>query len=224
MGFYVAKAYFVAGTDTDVGKTFVSVGLLQALNAAGKTTVAMKPVAAGTNADGKNEDAVALMAAMSANLPYQQVNPVLFDEPIAPHIAAEKAGKRMNAERLVGFARGLAMQPQDVLLIEGAGGWLCPINNKETLADVAKRLNCPVILVVGVRLGCLNHALLSVESIRAAGLPLAGWVANCVDPKMLNAEENIQALRQRIPASCLGVVPQCDPQEVMDYLQVAALI
>lgn len=224
MGCYVAKTVFVAGTDTDVGKTFISVALLRALQAAGKTTLAMKPVAAGTNANGQNDDALALMQAMSAQLSYPQVNPVVFAPPIAPHIAAAQAGKRISAERLVGFARGLAMMPHDIMLIEGAGGWLCPINNKETMADMAQRLTAPVILVVGMRLGCLNHALLSAQAIRAAGLPLAAWVANCVDPDMLHLDENIDALRQRLPAPCLGVVPHCEADNAAAYLDITPLL
>ena len=220
----MAKTYFVAGTDTDVGKTFVSVELLEDFKKQGKTTVAMKPVAAGVNADGRNEDALELMGAMTAELPYRQVNPVCFEPAIAPHIAAEQVDKRVTAERLAGFAAGLAMSVNDILLVEGAGGWLCPLNNKETIADFAIRLKAPVILVVGMRLGCLNHALLSVAAIRAAGLPIAGWVANCIDPEMLNLTENIVSLQQRIPAPCLGVVPQCKQKGAETYLNLDPLL
>ena len=203
----MAKTFFVTGTDTGAGKTFVCEALLHKLAQQGFTTAAMKPVAAGCDSDGHNNDALRLQAAMTATLGYHQVNPVALPAAIAPHIAARQAGKRLSVSRLAGLAQALMTGPQDVVLIEGAGGWLCPLNSSETLADLAGELQTPVILVVGMRLGCLNHALLSAAAISTSGLPLAAWVANVSDPAMAALDANIAFLKQRLPAPCLGVVP-----------------
>ena len=217
------RKYFITGTDTEVGKTFVSVALLRALELAGKTTVAMKPVAAGCDDNGHNEDALALQEAMTAELPYAQINPVALQTPVSPHIAAEIDGKRVTASRLEGLARGLMLRTEDVLLIEGAGGWFCPLNNKETLADFVKRLEIPVVMVVGMKLGCLNHALLTAQAIRSQGLQLAGWVANCVDPEMQEQQHNIDYLREQLAAPCLGVVPFAESaSDIAKHLNVSS--
>lgn len=215
------KRFFVTGTDTDAGKTFVSVLLLEALKAKGVSTLALKPVAAGCEeVDGLlcNDDALKLQAAMTVELPYQQVNPVALKSAIAPHIAADEEGRRLSVDRLAGLIRGALMTSADVTLIEGAGGWLVPLNERETLANLVKELGLPVILVVGVRLGCLNHALLTAQAIAAAGLPLAGWVANCIDPQALRVEENIQTLQSMLPAPCLGVVPYAPEAAIADLI------
>lgn len=204
------KTFFVTGTDTDAGKTFVSQLMLQALNVRQKKTLGLKPVAAGCEKiDGqwRNDDALKLQQAMSVALPYEQVNPIALEPPVAPHLAAQAAGKRITVDQLSGKIRGALMQPHDVALVEGAGGWLVPLNDRESLADLALNLNLPVVLVVGVRLGCLNHALLTAQSIAAMGLPLVGWVANCIDPNAALIEENIDSLKTRLPAPCLGVIP-----------------
>lgn len=204
------KTFFVTGTDTDAGKTFVSQLMLQALNARQKKTLGLKPVAAGCEKiDGqwRNDDALKLQQAMSVALPYEQVNPIALEPPVAPHLAAKAAGKRITVDQLSGKIRGALMQPHDVALVEGAGGWLVPLNDRESLADLALNLNLPVVLVVGVRLGCLNHALLTAQSIAAMGLPLVGWVANCIDPNAALIEENIDSLKTRLPAPCLGEIP-----------------
>ena len=204
------QSYFVAGTDTDAGKTLISCALLAKAKANGLTTAAVKPVAAGCHEtpDGlRNDDALMLMEQCSVPLYYEQVNPVAFAPAIAPHIAAQTLGKRMQVDRLSGFCRGVTMQGAQFTLIEGAGGWRVPVNERETLADLAKLLNHPIILVVGMRLGCINHALLTVEAIVNDGLNLAGWVANCVDPNMSVLNANIDTLVQRINAPLLGVVP-----------------
>ena len=204
------KTFFVTGTDTDAGKTFVSQLMLKALNARQKKTLGLKPVAAGCEKiDGqwRNDDALKLQQAMSVALPYEQVNPVALEPPVAPHLAAQAAGKRITVDQLSGKIRGALMQPHDVALVEGAGGWLVPLNDRESLADLALNLNLPVVLVVGVRLGCLNHALLTAQSIAAMGLPLVGWVANCIDPNAALIEENIDSLKTRLPAPCLGEIP-----------------
>jgi dethiobiotin synthetase len=202
--------YFVTGTDTGVGKTLVSCALLQAAGATGLRTCAIKPVAAGALAtpDGlRNEDALALQAAASEELTYAEVNPVCLAEPLSPHLAAQRAGRRVSVDRLAGFCQGMLLRRADLCLIEGAGGWRVPLNERETLADLAKQLRLPVILVVGLRLGCLNHALLSAEAILRDGLTLAGWVANTIDPAMAAREDNVTTLQRELPAPLLATVP-----------------
>ncbi|MGS2717236.1 dethiobiotin synthase [Eionea flava] len=202
--------FFVTGTDTDVGKTLISEGLLHAANAQGLTTAALKPVAAGcvmTEEGLRNDDALILQQAMSASLSYEQVNPVALAPPMAPHVAAAQVGRRLSADRLAGFCRGVLIQKNDVVIVEGAGGWRVPLNARETLADVAKRLSLPVIMVVGMRLGCLNHAYLTAEAIRRDGLVLAGWVSNHIDPDMPAYAESLVDLEQGLAAPCLGHIP-----------------
>jgi dethiobiotin synthetase len=204
-----SRHYFISGTDTDVGKTLVACGLLRAAALRGLRTLAIKPVAAGaelTENGLRNEDALMLMAAMTEVLPYQQVNPVLLEPAIAPHIAAEQVGKRITVSQLAGICRGVMMQPADFILIEGAGGWRVPLNRHELLSDLASELQAPVILVVGMKLGCINHALLTAEAIRADGLRLAGWVANQIDPDMACVEENLATLNAMLDAPCIGIV------------------
>lgn len=204
------RVFFVTGTDTGVGKTHVTALLLRALATEGKQVLGLKPVAAGceASADGlRNDDALALMAASTVALPYAQVNPVALVAPLSPHIAAARESRRVRVNQLSGLVRGAIMQGRaDVTLVEGAGGWRVPLNDMETLADFARDLAVPVILVVGLRLGCLNHALLTAEAIRRDGLRLAGWVANAVDPHMEARQENIDTLRAALPAPLLGVV------------------
>ncbi|MCG8672214.1 MAG: dethiobiotin synthase [Pseudomonadales bacterium] len=224
------KTFFVTGTDTEVGKTFVSVALLQAANAAGLNTMALKPVAAGSTStpEGeRNEDALELMQAMSIKMPYAQINPVVFRTPASPHIASAIDNKPTSIDRLVGFCRGAMMQSYDFGLIEGAGGWRVPINERETLAQLPANLDLPVILVVGMRLGCLNHALLTAEAIRADGLTLAGWIANGIDPDMGYPQENIQTLKGALRAPCLGEIPhssRLESAEPKDFLKINLLL
>jgi dethiobiotin synthetase len=208
----MTRTWFVTGTDTGVGKTVVTAGLLRAAGAAGRRAVGLKPVAAGASPDASgtpaNDDALLLQATASVALPYAAVNPVLLAEPVAPHLAAAREGRRLTVDELATAVRAaLGAARADVAFVEGAGGWLCPVNETETLADLAVALGAGVVLVVGLRLGCLNHALLTAAAIRAAGLPLAGWVANRIDPAMLLADENIATLAARLPAPCLGTVP-----------------
>lgn len=203
------KQYFVAGTDTNVGKTLISAGLLLVAKRQGLRTAALKPVAAGcekTEAGLRNEDALMLQSVMTEPLTYEQINPIALSSAIAPHIAAQQERRMLSADRIAGFCRGSLTQA-DFTLVEGAGGWRVPLNPRETMADLAQVLQLPVILVVGVRLGCISHALLTVEAIRNDGLPLAGWVANCVDADMPVLQENIESLAARIPAPCLAVIP-----------------
>ncbi len=219
------KTFFIAGTDTDVGKTQIAAGLLHLANTQGMSTIGLKPVAAGceTTEQGlRNQDALLLQSVASVKLPYEQINPVALIEPVSPHIAAQKEKRVLSADRLAGFCRS-SFYTADFALIEGAGGWRVPINPSETMADLAQILHTPVILVVGMRLGCINHTLLTLEAIRYDGLPLIAWVANCVDANMRAMDENIQTLLQRIPAPCLGVVPFIDqptPAKIAQYLSL----
>lgn len=219
----MSKTWFVAGTDTGVGKTAVSCALMAAASASGLRTAAVKPVAAGCDDDGHNDDALCLMAAMTEDLDYSQVNPVALEAAIAPHIAANLAGKTLQASRLVGLCRGVMLSQADFIVIEGAGGWRVPINPRETLADVAVQLQVGIILVVGMRLGCINHALLTAEAIRRDGLQLAAWVANQPGPRMARHEENLETLRQMLPAPLLGDVPflpDWDATKAADHLDL----
>ena len=203
------KAFFITGTDTNVGKTLIAAGLLVAAKNRGLTTAALKPVAAGCEqtAEGlRNGDALLLQSVITQSLAYDQINPYALEAAIAPHIAAQQEKRSLSVDRLSGFCRGV-LASANFTLLEGAGGWRVPINARETLADLAKNLQLPVIVVVGVRLGCINHALLTLEAIIRDGLPVAGWVANCVDAEMPVLQENIDSLRARLPAPCLGVVP-----------------
>ncbi|MFQ3230934.1 dethiobiotin synthase [Reinekea sp.] len=205
------RKYFITGTDTDAGKTFITVALLRAFAEQGYSTLGLKPIAAGSeiiNGEKKNDDAVMLAQASSVQVAYQQTNPILLDAAMAPHIAAERENRTISASKVTGFVRGTLMTaPAQVTLIEGAGGWRVPLNARETFADVAKQLNIEVILVVGMKLGCLNHALLTTEAIKRDGLTIAGWVANAVDPAMEGLDENIKSLVNRIGAPLIGVMP-----------------
>ncbi|MDG2272577.1 MAG: dethiobiotin synthase [Halioglobus sp.] len=223
----MSKTWFVAGTDTGVGKTAVSCALMAAAAASGLRTAALKPVAAGCDNEGQNNDALCLMAGMTEELEYSQVNPIALEAAIAPHIAASLEGKTLQASRLVGLCRGVMLGKADFVLIEGAGGWRVPINPRETLADVAIQLRVGVILVVGMRLGCINHALLTAEAIRRDGLQLTGWVANQPGPCMARHKENLETLRQMLPAPLLGDVPflqHWDTSEAAKHLNLQSLI
>ena len=206
----MAHAYFVTGTDTDAGKTSVAAGLLYAAKQQQLSTLAMKPVASGcaeTEHGLRNSDALALMAQSSVQLPYSQVNPYAFVPAIAPHIAAQEAGVELCVTDLYQAAQVVLQQQADFTLIEGAGGWRVPISATELLSDLAIALKLPVILVVGVKLGCINHALLTAQAIQSDGLELAGWIANVVDPHCARLVENLASLKQQMPAPCLAEVP-----------------
>lgn len=207
------QAYFVVGTDTNVGKTYIASALLRYFVTNGKNALGMKPVASGCELSeygiwaGQlvNDDVVALYEAGNVPAPLQLINPYHFEPAIAPHIAARKAGVEIDLDLIARSYQELT-KIADVVVVEGAGGFFVPLNDQQTLADLAVKLNLPIILVVGMRLGCINHALLTVEAIKARGLTLAGWVANRIDPEMSMFEENLATLRQRIDAPCLSVV------------------
>jgi dethiobiotin synthetase len=202
-----APIVFVTGTDTGVGKTHVTAALLRAAGALGVRAAALKPIASGAERDARGElrweDVESALEAAPVRLAREQVNLYRFEPPIAPHLAAAQAGVALDLARIVASAREAA-QGLELLLVEGAGGWLVPLDERRYFADLALELRAPVLLVVGMRLGCINHALLSVESITARGLPLAGWIANHIDPGMLCPDENLDSLRQRIAAPLLG--------------------
>ena len=198
--------YFVTGTDTGVGKTLVACALLHTYAAQGQRVVGMKPVAAGVDEDGLNADVKQLRAASNILARSELINPYTFLLPAAPHIAAQHEGVQIDLAAIVAAYHELAAQA-DVVIVEGVGGFKVPLNEHEDSADMARQLGLPVILVVGLRLGCLNHALLTLSAIQASGLICAGWVANTVEAAMLGVAENIEALTQRIHAPLLGVVP-----------------
>jgi len=227
----MAKTFFVTGTDTDVGKTVVSAALLEAAKNKGLQTLAIKPVAAGCDntIEGlRNSDALLLQKHMTIDLAYDQVNPIALEAPAAPHIVAATQGKTLSVSRLVGFCRGALMTKHDFSLVEGAGGWRVPLNARETLADLPRELNMSVILVVSIKLGCINHAILTAEAIKRDGLPLAGWVANRVQQDAISFEdENIATLKSLLPAPCLGVLPYSSPlsiENLADHLVIEPLI
>ena len=201
-----ASAWFITGTDTEVGKTFSTCTLLHVLKQRGIRAVGMKPVAAGIDADGKNDDVESLIAASGVEAPRPLVNPYLFAPPIAPHIAAQETGEHIDIERIATAFDALRTLA-DAVLVEGVGGFRVPLDAEHDAGDLAKRLGLPVILVVGMRLGCINHALLTAESVAATGLPLAGWIANRIDPAMSRWEGNLAALQARLPVPLLGIIP-----------------
>jgi dethiobiotin synthetase len=203
------QSYFVIGTDTNVGKTYVASALVKHFAAQGLKTVGMKPVASGCELNEKseliNEDVTALISASNINADLDLINPYRFAPAIAPHIAAKQAGVEIDLT-VISRAYEKLKDLAEVVIVEGAGGLCVPLNHTQTLADLALQLNIPMILVVGMRLGCINHALLTVEAIQARGLKLAGWVANEIEPNFAKFDENLTSLQQRIAAPCLSAV------------------
>lgn len=224
----VARGLFVTGTDTGVGKTLIACALLHGFAARGLRVVAMKPVAAGAvrrRGVWCHDDVVQLRAAANVDAPQAVVNPYCFSPAIAPHIAAQESGLKI---RMAVIAKNYARlgRNADLVVVEGAGGLLVPLGGKLSAADIPARLGLPVVLVVGLRLGCLNHALLTVEALQARGLYLAGWIANRIDPAMAYAAENLQALRVQIKAPLLGTVRHAknpQPASVARMLDISRL-
>ena len=214
---------FVTGTDTGVGKSLVSAALLHALSRHHPRVVGMKPIAAGTewvNGVLANDDVLALRAASTITVPADLDNPVLLDDPVSPHIAAARAGLTVDVAHIADCYRALAALA-DAVVVEGAGGFMVPLSLDETGADLAAALGLPMVLVVGLRLGCLNHALLTAQAIRAQGLTLAGWVANHVEPTMLAQGENIAFLAERLRAPLLATITfltDADPRQIEFHL------
>jgi dethiobiotin synthetase len=220
-----SQSIFVSGTDTGIGKTRISVGWLHALRARGEMAVGMKPVASGCEAtpDGwRNEDALALQAASTPSPRYDDVNPYALPLPVAPELAARDAGVDVSLERILAAHARLRAQAGTVV-VEGVGGWAAPLSDRLMQVDVVRALELPVVLVVGLRLGCINHALLSARTILADGCRLLGWVGNAIDPQMSCREEQRSMLQARIDAPCLGWVPHApvaDGATVARYLSL----
>ncbi len=225
----MSKGFFITGTDTEIGKTTISLGIITALKNAGHKVSAMKPVASGSqliNGQLRNDDALKLINACNTQLDYDEVNPYCFEPPIAPHIAAQQTNTAINIENICALAEEHKTQ-SDYCIIEGVGGWEVPLNDTHTLEDLAIALKLPVILVVGIKLGCINHTLLTAKAIQDSGLPLAGWTANHCEPDTNNADEIVESLKQLIDAPCIGVVEFMDKvnaEMVVDQLDIASLI
>lgn len=207
--------FFITGTDTGVGKTLVSAALIHKLVSQGLRVAGMKPVATGCTWKGgtlHSEDADLLMKEANVKAPLDWVSPYAFEPPIAPHIAARQHKSFISATHIADCLQRLKNMA-DLVIVEGIGGFRVPLNEAEDAADMASLLGLPVILVVGLRLGCLNHALLTAEAIERRGLRFAGWIANRIDPAMTHMESNLDTLRERLRAPCLGVVPLIVPPE-----------
>ncbi|MBE9547898.1 MAG: dethiobiotin synthase [Proteobacteria bacterium] len=200
------KRWYITGTDTEIGKTRVSCQLLMALRQQGLSTAAFKPVASGAIDAGaglRNDDALQLIQASGSATAYNDVNPWCFKEAVAPHFLAAEADVHIDPQKMAGI---VSCEQSDVAVIEGVGGWLAPLGTSTTQADMAATLGAGVILVVGMRLGCINHGLLSAERIVHDGIPLLGWVANQVDPGMSRLQDNINTLKERLPVPLLASI------------------
>ncbi len=202
----MTQAYFITGTDTEIGKTQVTCALLAQAAHQGLRAAALKPVAAGVDGSGHNEDVLRLMRSANVSLPRETVNPWLLKDPLSPHIAARRAGMEITTAPIIECFHAACAQT-DLLLVEGVGGLYAPLSDTLGQPDLIRELDIPVILVVGLRLGCLNHALLTMAALQQEGCRLAGWVGNRIDPDYQAAAENIDTLRQRINAPCLGILP-----------------
>jgi dethiobiotin synthetase len=209
------RDFFVTGTDTGVGKTLVSAALLHAFRRQPLRVAGMKPVASGSTAGAgglRNDDALALLAESSREWPYEVVNPYAFEPAIAPELAAREAGTRIDPG-ILRQAYGRLREASDVVVVEGAGGFLVPLGPGLSFADIPSMLELDVVLVVGLRLGCVNHALLTAEAVLARGLVLAGWVGSLIDPAFDRLDANLDSLRQRLGAPCFGVIGHLDPAD-----------
>lgn len=212
---------FVTGTDTDAGKTYVTSGILTAFKKQKYSTLGIKPIASGSILhEGilKNSDALTLQEASSIKLHYHHINPIAFEPAIAPHIAANQQGRTITVHELKQQTQYALQYPADICLVEGAGGWYVPLNDKETLADYVKAVDLKVLLVVGMRLGCINHAILTYKAIVHDKIPIVGWIANCIDPTMQALQENLTTLKKWLHVPCLGVISY--QQEIFNTLSL----
>jgi dethiobiotin synthetase len=219
-----AKGFFIVGTDTGVGKTVVSAALLIMLARQGFKTTAIKPIASGcllTSSGLRNDDALTLQKHATYKIDYTQTNPFAFAEPIAPHIAAAKSNTKLTAAEVLTKTVFALSSNVDYVVIEGAGGLYVPLNNQETMIDLIKAYNYPVILVVGIKLGCINHALLTLEYIYNSNIKIAGWVANIIDPNMQYIDENVDSIKQRTDVPLLGVIPY---QNNLDLIAISTIL
>jgi dethiobiotin synthetase len=222
-------AFFITGTDTGVGKTRVSCALIHAFKARGTQVVAMKPVASGSERTAmglRNDDALALQAAANVSVDYATVNPYCFEPAIAPHLAARQVDMSIELSRLQQAYQQLTALA-DVVVVEGAGGWRVPLNDTHYLSDLPESMGMDVILVVGLRLGCINHALLTAEAIQRGPCRLVGWVGNLIDPQFACVDENLASLRHRLTAPCLAVLPhdaRADAQSLSTLLDLNLLV
>ena len=201
------QGYFITGTDTNAGKTWATIALMRYFKQQGKTVVGMKPVAAGcTTQHGqlKNEDALLIQENASLQIDYGLINPYAYESPVSPHIAG--INNPVNLAKIIEKFNSLKALAE-IVLVEGAGGWYAPLNDHQDISDLAKALGLPVILVVAIRLGCINHAKLTCQAIQYSGIPCAGWIAVCVDPDMLNRDENIHTIKAAFKVPLLGVLP-----------------
>ncbi|UAA40458.1 dethiobiotin synthase [Paraneptunicella aestuarii] len=221
------KQLFITGTDTGVGKTFIARTLLDYIKCRDTSSIGFKPIASGceeTPEGLRNEDALALHAESTIQLDYNEVNPYAFKEAIAPHLAAQLAGQSLSVAAITDAYLSLKLKEPDLLLVEGAGGWRLPLGNGEFMSDFVQQQAMPVLLVVGMRLGCLNHARLTAEAIERDGLHIAGWVANQIDHDMPYKEENVATLKELIDAPYLGHLPLVSkPSEAWPYLDFTPL-
>jgi dethiobiotin synthetase len=220
-----ARGVFITGTDTGVGKTVVAVGLVRGFVAQGLRIAVMKPVASGSEhtADGlRNDDALRLIAASNVAVPYESVNPYCFEPAISPHIAAKDIGVTVDRLHIRHTLDALAARA-DYVVVEGAGGWLAPIGGRETMAELAITLELPVVLVVGLRLGCINHASLTKLAIDSRGPRFAGWIANGIDPTLARGAENLAALERALAQPALAIVPfRSDESAALELYDAAA--
>ena len=219
---------FVTGTDTEIGKTYVTAGLLSALSTRGLRTIGLKPVASGcthTEQGLVNDDAVALQTAASVPLTLDQINPHRFAEPVSPHLIAGRQRLQLDVSAVMASLQPVLTAEADWMLMEGYGGWRAPLNESERVSDLARNWGAPVLMVVGMRPGCINHAVLTAEAIQADGLRLAGWVANRIDPGMRYVAENVATLCEAIDAPFIGDVPyRGDPAALLDIDALSATL
>jgi len=219
------NGFFITGTDTSCGKTEITLGLMQRLQDDQKIVLGMKPIASGATTTTKglrNEDAVRILKQGTVQVNYSELNPYIYEPPIAPHLAAEEANEQIDLNVI--STRYMSLQAQaDCVIVEGVGGWRVPFNREQSAAELVQMLNLPVIMIIGLKLGCINHALLTAESIQANNVRFAGWIANEVEPNMLSRDENIATLRAAIKAPCLGIVPYMkspSPKKIAESLEL----
>jgi dethiobiotin synthetase len=216
--------FFITGTDTNIGKTYISVGLLKFFNQSGYSTLGIKPIATGCEEKNNkfyNSDALLLQDASSIKLAYASINPTAFKPPVAPHIAALKTGQLLSVRSITQKLQPALNCRADVFIIEGVGGWHVPLNPHETMADFAIQNQFSVIVVIGIRLGCLNHGILTYQAVKASGVNISGWIANCIEPGVLEMSEIIKFLKDYIKVPCLGKVGyQEKPEDKFDIRHI----